>query len=76
MIYVSHRLDEIFAISDRLAVLRDGKLVDMRDDWAPIPSPVVHAIIGRPPEKSSFGPTGPIHLRCSFRMPSRAMSAR
>ncbi len=31
MIYVSHRLDEIFAISDRLVVLRDGKLVDMRD---------------------------------------------
>ena len=26
MIYVSHRLDEVFAISDRLVVLRDGKL--------------------------------------------------
>lgn len=27
MIYVSHRLDEIFRIADRVAVLRDGRLV-------------------------------------------------
>ena len=27
MIYVSHRLDEVFAISDSLVVLRDGKVV-------------------------------------------------
>ncbi len=30
MIYVSHRLDEIFRIADRVAVLRDGKLVGDR----------------------------------------------
>ncbi len=27
MIYVSHRLDEVFAIADRVAVMRNGKLV-------------------------------------------------
>jgi ABC-type sugar transport system ATPase subunit len=30
MIYVSHRLDEIFRIADRVAVLRDGQMVGMR----------------------------------------------
>lgn len=29
IIYVSHRLDEIFRISDRIAVMRDGKLVSL-----------------------------------------------
>jgi ABC-type sugar transport system ATPase subunit len=27
MIYVSHRLDEIFRIADRVVVMRDGRLV-------------------------------------------------
>ena len=30
IIYVSHHLEEIFEISDRVAVLRDGKLVGVR----------------------------------------------
>ena len=32
IIYVSHHLEEIFQISDRVAVLRDGKLVGVRPD--------------------------------------------
>ena len=27
MIYISHKLDEVFRISDRITVLRDGKTV-------------------------------------------------
>ncbi len=30
-IYISHRLDEITALADRIAVLRDGELVGIRD---------------------------------------------
>lgn len=31
MIYISHRLEEIFAITDRITVLRDGETVDTRN---------------------------------------------
>jgi ribose transport system ATP-binding protein len=30
VVYISHRLEEIFALADRVAVLRDGALIDVR----------------------------------------------
>jgi ribose transport system ATP-binding protein len=50
MIYVSHRLDEVYAIADRLAVLRDGRLVAVQETAATAPGDLVRLIIGRPPE--------------------------
>ncbi len=47
MIYVSHRLDEIFQISDRVAVLRDGVMVGIRDTRHTTPEELVHLIVGR-----------------------------
>ncbi len=47
MIYVSHRLDEIFQISDRVAVLRDGQMVGIRDTAHTTPEELVHMIVGR-----------------------------
>lgn len=47
MIYVSHRLDEIFRIADRVAVLRDGELVGMRDIEHTTPEELVYMIVGR-----------------------------
>ena len=47
MIYVSHRLDEIFRIADRVAVLRDGSLVGARAVKDTTPSDLVNLIVGR-----------------------------
>jgi ABC-type sugar transport system ATPase subunit len=47
ILYVSHRLDEIFALADRVTVLRDGRLVET----APIASwtrqTLIRAMVGR-----------------------------
>nr|WP_322100050.1 sugar ABC transporter ATP-binding protein [Geminicoccus roseus] len=59
MIYVSHRLDEIFAIADRMVVLRDGRLVDSWPTAGADPDQVVRAIIGRPPDSLFVRPPRP-----------------
>ena len=46
MIYVSHRLDEIFRIADRVAVLRDGKLVGVQAVKQTTPTELVSMIVG------------------------------
>ena len=61
MIYVSHRLDEVFAISDCLVVLRDGKVVDARRTAAATAGGLIGAIIGRPPESVFVRPPPPGH---------------
>ena len=47
MIYVSHRLDEIFRIADRVAVLRDGLMVGVRAIEHTTPEELVQKIVGR-----------------------------
>jgi ribose transport system ATP-binding protein len=47
MIYVSHRLDEIFQLADRVAVLRDGQLVGTRIVKETTPTELVNLIVGR-----------------------------
>ena len=47
MIYVSHRLDEIFRIADRVAVLRDGQMVGLREVDQTTPEDLVSLIVGR-----------------------------
>jgi len=48
LIYVSHRLDEIFRIADRVAVLRDGRLVGEQPVAETTPDQLVEMIVGRP----------------------------
>ena len=47
MIYVSHRLDEIFRIADRVAVMRDGLKVGEMAVADTSPSELVSLIVGR-----------------------------
>jgi ribose transport system ATP-binding protein len=47
MVYVSHRLDEVMAISDRAAVMRDGKLVDIKETSQTSTNELVHLIVGK-----------------------------
>jgi ribose transport system ATP-binding protein len=47
MIYVSHRLDEIFRIADRVAVLRDGRLVGQSRVQDTNSDELIRMIVGR-----------------------------
>jgi ribose transport system ATP-binding protein len=47
MIYVSHRLDEIFRVADRVVVLRDGNLVGEQRVADTTPEALVQQIVGR-----------------------------
>ena len=46
-IYVSHRLDEVFRISDRITVLRDGRSVGTEDTKTMTPARVISMMVGR-----------------------------
>jgi ribose transport system ATP-binding protein len=47
IVYVSHKLDEVFAISDRITVLKDGKLVATLRTSETSPDQVVRMMVGR-----------------------------
>jgi ribose transport system ATP-binding protein len=58
MIYVSHRLDEVFEIADRIAVLRDGALVGARSVAETTPEELVSLIVGKTLERFEGSPRG------------------
>ena len=47
IVYVSHRMEEIFALCDRLSVLRDGQFVGVRDVAGLDLDEVVRMMVGR-----------------------------
>jgi rhamnose transport system ATP-binding protein len=47
IIYISHRLDEVFAVSDRITVLRDGEAVATRATAAIERSELIQTMVGR-----------------------------
>jgi ribose transport system ATP-binding protein len=51
MIYVSHRLDEVFEIADRIVVLRDGRVVGERKTASTSPEELILLIVGREPSQ-------------------------
>ncbi len=60
-IYISHRMDEIARVADRIAVIRDGSLISVHDNGnVPVPQ-LVAEMVGRsvdrmfPPKSTNFG---------------------
>jgi rhamnose transport system ATP-binding protein len=47
IVYISHRLDEIFAVADRVTVLRDGESVSTRDRGHLDRAELIHQMVGR-----------------------------
>lgn len=47
ILYISHRLEEIFEISDRVTVLRDGKLVATKPTGEVTKSDLIRMMVGR-----------------------------
>src|SRR5436309_10676370 len=47
MIYISHKLDEVFRISDRITVLRDGRTIDTSAARETDESKVIAKMVGR-----------------------------
>lgn len=62
IIYISHRLDEVFAIADRVTILRDGANVDERPIERVTRGELIERMVGRelkdefPPRSISIGP--------------------
>jgi ribose transport system ATP-binding protein len=51
IIYISHRLDEIFEIGDRITVLRDGELVRTQEVKDTSRATLIEMMVGRPLDK-------------------------
>ena len=51
MIYVSHRLDEVFEIADRMVVMRDGQVVGDRAVASTTAEEAILLIVGREPSQ-------------------------
>jgi ABC-type sugar transport system ATPase subunit len=47
VVYVSHKMDEIFRICDRVTVLRDGQTIDTLEVAATSPAEIVRRMVGR-----------------------------
>lgn len=47
IIYISHRLEEVFNLSDRITILRDGKLAGVVDKEQIVPGEIIRMMIGK-----------------------------
>jgi ABC-type sugar transport system ATPase subunit/ribose/xylose/arabinose/galactoside ABC-type transport system permease subunit len=67
ILYVSHRLEEIFALADEITVLRDGRRVWHGPLADTSPSGLIHLMVGRelqPVARTSQERVGSIRFRC------------
>lgn len=47
LVYISHRMEEVWRLSDRVSVFRDGQYVGTRDKAQVRPDEIVHMMVGR-----------------------------
>ncbi len=69
MIYISHRMDEINVISDRVTVMRDGEFVGTLVTKECDKSDIIKLMVGRtifaePKTQSNVSPDAPVVLKC------------
>ncbi len=64
VVYVSHRMNEVFDLSDRVTVLRDGRYIETRPTSATTRSDLIRLMVGRDVDESarSTGTPGEIIL--------------
>ncbi len=68
ILYISHKMDEVFHLADRITVLRDGRTVKTLSKTDTSPQQITHLMVGREIEAIDFGAerqTGEILLRVS-----------
>ncbi|MCX7774947.1 MAG: sugar ABC transporter ATP-binding protein [Rectinemataceae bacterium] len=53
VLYVSHRMEEVYHLSDRVTVLRDGKLVDVLERDRISPAEIIRLMIGHKLEEKA-----------------------
>lgn len=47
ILYISHKMDEVFHLADRITVLRDGQFVQTVDKSSTTPREIAHLMVGR-----------------------------
>jgi ribose transport system ATP-binding protein len=60
VLYISHKMDEVFQLADRIVVLRDGRLVDTLDRRRTNERQVTHLMVGREIEETDLSSARPI----------------
>jgi ABC-type sugar transport system ATPase subunit len=55
ILYISHKMDEVFRLADRITIFRDGRLVKTLDKSATSPKEVTHLMVGREIESVHLG---------------------
>ena len=55
ILYISHKMDEVFRLADRITVLRDGQLMATVDRSATTPRDITHRMVGREIESVDLG---------------------
>ena len=67
VVYVSHRLEEVFALADEITVLRDGRRVWTGPARETAPAELIRHMVGRAvgtARSSTSHEVGPVRLRC------------